>query len=180
MSEPTDNQQDMPKPAEAQNVRNAVDARESAPKARAKSAFIAWLALPASMREPKTAREFAAANRVSERTLYRWRVSEEIQKAVRQLANKHARARYADVVGAIIDSAVDGDTTAQKFYFQQFVPQDEQRAPQETEFRILIGGKPAPPMPIGIVDGHVGLIRPDASAGDAQRATLDEKEKRAQ
>ncbi|MGH9735973.1 MAG: phBC6A51 family helix-turn-helix protein [Candidatus Acidiferrales bacterium] len=158
MSEETKNKADEGRPEQA------TDVRKSTQKAGTKTAFIEWLALPSELREPKTAREFAAMYEVAERTLYRWRTSEELQKRVRQLANRHAMAKYADVVSAVVKSAIDGDTTAQKFYFQQFVPQTEQNAPQETEFRILIGGKPAPPLPIGVIDGRVGLVRIDANA----------------
>jgi hypothetical protein len=153
MSDETQNKPDAIQVAVPEAVRN------SPVKSRARAAFVEWLATPETLRQPKTARSFAEENQISERTLYRWRNSDEIQKRVRQLVNSSARARYGDVVNAIVDTAVGGDVGAQKLYLQQFIPESRKEDPQG-QFNQTItfnyGGKVAEPLRVGIFNGKVG------------------------
>lgn len=132
MSEEARNQTNTPTAEVADPVRN------SSGKSRVKAAFVEWLALPEALRAPKTAREFANENGVSERTLYRWRTSDDVQKRVRDLVNSRSRARYGEVADAIITSAVSGDVSAQKLYLQHFIPEGD-AAPERREIRVKFG-----------------------------------------
>lgn len=119
MSEETKNQPDTEQSAVPEDVRN------SPGKSKVKRAFIEWLTIPESLREPKTARQFAADNKVSERTLHRWKAQGDVQNRVQGLVNLHARSRYADVANAIVECAIAGDVSAQKLYLQKFIPESE-------------------------------------------------------
>ncbi|MGH9735974.1 MAG: phBC6A51 family helix-turn-helix protein [Candidatus Acidiferrales bacterium] len=116
MSEETPIQADARQQDTAGNVRN------SPVKSRVKTAFIEWLALPEALRVPSTARQFAAENAVSERTLFRWRRQSQVSAEVQELASLHARSRFGEVAHAIVERAIAGDVSAQKLYLQSFVP----------------------------------------------------------
>lgn len=98
----------------------AGNVRSTAVKAKIKAAFIEWLTLPESLRVPPTARQFAAENGISERTLFRWRRQPEVSANIQELASVHARSRFGEVANAIVERAIAGDVAAQKLYLQEF------------------------------------------------------------
>jgi hypothetical protein len=86
-SQPEDQERDTAGRFSASNVRKSV-----------KHQFVYWLALPESLRQPKTERVVVA----------------EVEK----LVNQYARSHFADVIYALVTAAEAGDIAAVKLYLQ--------------------------------------------------------------
>jgi hypothetical protein len=106
-SQPEDQERDTAGRFSASNVRKSV-----------KHQFVYWLALPESLRQPKTQRDFSRQSGVSELTLWRWKNERVVVAEVEKLVNQYARSHFADVIYALVTAAEAGDIAAVKLYLQ--------------------------------------------------------------
>jgi hypothetical protein len=79
--------------------------------------YMAWLALPAALREPKTQQAFADALEVDVTTLWRWRQQPAFRNEVRSILVDKLESSMSDVLDTIRRKAIDGDRDFVNFYF---------------------------------------------------------------
>lgn len=80
--------------------------------------FIEWLALPKSQRKPKTQALIAVDIGVHETTLSDWKKIPGFMDTVTTLTRNQVRDAMADVYGALVKAAANGDVQAMKLFFE--------------------------------------------------------------
>lgn len=98
--------------------------------------FIYWLAMPTPAKMKmgiETQTQFAEFFKVSERTLLRWKESEQFRAQVRALRDKWAFEKTQGVIEGIYKAAVKGNDKSQKLWMQLFEGFTEKTEVEQTQ-----------------------------------------------
>jgi hypothetical protein len=133
-----------------------------------KEKFVVWLATPPIERKPKTQAALAKLIGVNAVTLSKWKNSPDVASQVNSASRRYVSGRVSELIAAVFDDAVAGDRHSREMIFKYVLGWDDEKpAPVnlDNRFTVLIGGQPAPQLPIGIIGhdvmgtaGHVGLL----------------------
>lgn len=153
---PIESSSSAPKPVEslatlselAQVLRNA----DIEPRDR----FFSWYLTPPLEREPKTQTELALLLDVDMSTIAKWKKDPEFCDLIPDGARRRAMNHASAVMEKLVEKALGGSTYAMELYFkfvlQLAEPEDRNRQPAvDNRTLILIGGKPADSLPVGLV-----------------------------
>jgi hypothetical protein len=153
---------------ESANNRKVLACFLAAEDVEPKEKFIVWLATPPIERKPKTQAALAKLIGVNAVTLSKWKNSHDVASQVNSACRRYVSGRVSELIAAVFDDAVAGDRHSREMIFKYVLGWDDEKpAPVnlDNRFTVLIGGQPAPQLPIGIIGhdvmgtaGHVGLL----------------------
>jgi hypothetical protein len=110
-------------------------------------------------------------------TLSRWKHSPEVAAQVNAASRRKVSGRVSELVASVFEDAIAGDRHAREMIFRYVLGWDDEKPAaisfNDNRMSVMIGGQPAPQLPIGILvspgnsvigGGHVGLLPPQSPA----------------
>jgi hypothetical protein len=73
-----------------------------------KEAYLDWLKVPPSLREPRTKKAFAEQWGITDRTLLNWEQTKEFKEKLLEFKKGLGSRMYADLIGAAYEIAMEG------------------------------------------------------------------------
>jgi hypothetical protein len=132
------------------------------PTVEPKDKLLAWLAVPSEERVPKTQSELAKIIGVSFVTVSRWKNEPGFFDRIPEQSRRKMLEFVPDALAAARDLAVKKDLAAIRFCLELAGMIAGERVPgRGSQIAIFIGGKPAEPLPVGLVRREL----PAASVG---------------
>ena len=101
---------------------------------RTREAYAAWLALPKSVREPRTQKELADALGVNPATLTRWKRDVEVHDMVFNIVRSNMLAYLSDLMHTVMEKGIAGDYRFAKLALELTT--------QYTDKITIMGGEP--------------------------------------
>lgn len=129
-----------------------------------KEVFADWLARPEELRDPVNQKEFGKKYQVHQSTLTGWKATPEFQAKVIDLVRRYALYDFADYMGFLKKEAAAGNTRAIELYFKFIHNYRERfdiaaRHDHSGQIDVLVDGKPAQQLPVGLVRTNVSEMR---------------------